>query len=171
MDIAVWPHLCLWHAHTVWIAPMPWRSVTGWSPMPVPVFSGRSIFFSCLPGRFRRKTCDLPRCLSACPAWPQLLSHCLCSVAGSEFCASSCVLVSSESRVCVAVSFAVARELRAISCIVAGCFPCVAHERWKGVMLHGKLLVPWWCWMFCGMPPFVRPLWWYREGLGVGRRP
>lgn len=80
MDIADWPNLCLWHAHTVWIAPMPWRSVTGWSPMPVPVFSGRSIFFSCWPGSFRRKTCDLPHCLSVCPAWPQLLSHCLSSV-------------------------------------------------------------------------------------------
>lgn len=44
MDIADWPHLCLWHAHTVWIAPILWHSETGWNPMPVPVFSGRSIF-------------------------------------------------------------------------------------------------------------------------------
>lgn len=34
MAIADWPHLCSWHAHTVWIAPILWPSVTGWSSVP-----------------------------------------------------------------------------------------------------------------------------------------
>jgi hypothetical protein len=88
MALAGWPHTCLWNAHTVWIAPILWPSVTGWSAEPLYMFLGRFIPVS--PSALWSLSQTLESVLLKFRAWPQLLpSHCLDSVAVSELCATA----------------------------------------------------------------------------------